>query len=198
LNTAVDALLSADLLSDPRLERLLTIGKETNDLRVKIKAATGYLARESKADDLEAVEVARNQLARDLSRELAEAKALMPALDEIVYNLQEQERNLENVRKMNVGLARIEGLSGTGRKKGFLDAADSAKAKIESIENLIGSFDSLQEDLSSPRRAPHVCPRCSSVRVSYRITPSDLGYTLYRCDDCTNAWRIMVFSIHAT
>jgi DNA-directed RNA polymerase subunit M/transcription elongation factor TFIIS len=174
------------------------MGREINDLRVKIKAATGYLTTEQQAEDFEAVEVARNQLARDLSREIAEARELMPVLDEMVYKLREQQGDLENVRKMSIGLARIEGLSGTGRRREFLEAAESSKAKIAALENLIGSLDLLHKDLVSSRRAPHICPRCSSARVSYRIALSDLGYTLYRCDECANAWRITEFSIQAT
>ena len=196
LSREADSAFSLALLSDPRMERLLTIGKGINDLRVKVKAATEYLAGGSEADDLEAVEVARNQLARDLSRELAEARELMPMLDEIVDELREQQRQIANNHKMSVGLAKIEGLSGTGKKRRFLKDAASSKAKLAAIDNLISSLDTLQKDLTSTRRSPHTCPRCSSARVSYRLSPSDLGYTLYRCEECGNAWRITEFSLH--
>jgi len=188
--------VTLDLFADPRLERLLTIGKVINDLLAKIRAATAYLATESAAEDLGAVEVARNQLVRDLSREFAEARELLPSLDEITSRLQERQHELEQAHQMSLGLARIEGLSGTEKQKEFLDSAESSKAKIAEIGNLISALDALQGDLGAGHRTPHVCPRCSSSRVSYRIALSDMGYTLYKCDDCNNAWRITSYSLH--
>ena len=198
MSTASDVAVTTNLLSDPRLERLLTIGKEINDLRFKITTATTYLLKGGKAEELEAVEMARTQLARDLSKELAEAKELMPTLDEIAFQLQEREKGLQNVRKMSIGLAKIEGLSGTNKQKEFTKAAAPTEARIAEIENLISTLDALQNDLVSTKKSPHACPRCSSARISYRITHSDLGYTLYRCDECGNAWKITQFSFPAT
>ncbi len=196
LSTTSDAPVVGLLLTDPRLERLLTLGREINDLLVKIKAATVYLANGGDAQDFEEVEIARNQLSRDLARDFSEAKELIPSVDEAVARLEEQSKALQNMRKMSIGLARIEGLSGTEKQKRFVEAAESTKAKISEIENLVDALDALAKDLSSSRRTPHVCPRCSSTNVSYRITPSELGYSLYRCDNCSNAWRITEFSLH--
>ncbi len=183
------------LVNDPKLERLLTIGKEINGLLVKINAATAYLARGEAPVDFEAVEIARSQLARDLSRDYVEARELFPALDEMIGRLQEEKRLLENVHKMNVGLARIEGLSGTEKQRQFSEVAESTKAKVGEVDNMIRALDELQGDLGTSRRQPHLCPRCSSAKLSYKITPSELGYSLYVCDDCGNAWRIARFSI---
>ncbi len=183
-------------LTDPKLERLLTIGKEINDLLFKINSATEYLAKSGAAEDFEAVEIARTQLARDLSRDFAEAKAIMPAMDEAIDKLEEQKREQENVLKMYVGLSRIEGLSGSAKLKSFEESVVSTRVKIAEIDNLVDALDALQADLGTTRKKAHVCPRCSSARVSYRITPSELGYTLYKCDECGNAWKITQFTIH--
>lgn len=195
MNSATDAPAVGVLLADPRLERLLTIAKEINDLLVKIHVATSYLSGKEDVEDFEEVEVARTQLSRDLAREFSEARELLPCIDEIIAKLEDQGRDLENSRKMSVGLARIEGLSGTEKQKQFLDAAEAAKAKVSEIDNLVGALGALHHDLSSNRRTPHACPRCSSTKVSYRLTPSELGFTIYRCEGCSNAWRITEFSI---
>jgi DNA-directed RNA polymerase subunit M/transcription elongation factor TFIIS len=185
------------LLTDPKLERLLTIAKEINDLLVKITAASDYLASPKGNGDFEEVEIARTQLSRDLARDYSEAEELLPSLDDIVAKLEEQARDLENARKMSIGLARIEGLSGTGKQKRFLDNAQSTQAKVSEIENLIGALEALQGDLSSRRRTPHSCPRCSSSNVHYRLTPSELGFTIYKCENCDNAWRITNFTLQS-
>jgi DNA-directed RNA polymerase subunit M/transcription elongation factor TFIIS len=190
LRTASDITVAKSLLADPRLERLLTIGKEMNDLLSKISAANSYLAKEENVEESEAVELARNQLVRDLSREFAEARTLLPSLDDIATELQDQQRDLEVIRKMNVGLAKIEGLNGSKRQRHFSELADSTKMKITEIDNLMKALEALQADLSTSRRVPHVCPRCSTPRISYRIMPSELGFTLFRCDQCGNAWKI--------
>jgi DNA-directed RNA polymerase subunit M/transcription elongation factor TFIIS len=195
LNTASDAQTVSVLLAEPRLERLLTIAKEINDLLAKIKTANAYLASAGGAGDFEEVEIARTQLSRDLARGFSDARELLPCVDEIVAKLEDQRKDLENSRKMSIGLARIEGLGGTEKQKQFLGAAEATKAKISEIENLTGALYALQHDLSSARRTPHVCPRCSSANVSYRLTPSDLGFTIYRCEGCNNTWRITLFSL---
>ncbi len=184
------------MLTDSRIERLLVVGKEINDLIFKINTATNYLARNGTATDFEPVEIARSQLARDLSGDYAEAKSLLPVLDEVILKLEGQRRELQNVHMMNVGLARIEGLTGTTKHEQFVQVAASTQARVMEVENLIKALDALAKDLGNPRKAPHLCPRCSSGRVSYRVTPSDLGFTLYKCDECGNAWRITEFSMH--
>lgn len=185
-------------LADPKFERLLNVGKEINGLLDRIRIANAYLAKEGGAQDFEEVEVARTQLSRELARDFAEARELLSSVDEVIGRLQEQERGLENLRKMSVGLARIEGLGGTQKQKRFTREAESTKARIVEIKDLIGALDALQKDLSSTRRGPHTCPRCSSANVSYSIAPSELGYTIYRCDACSNTWRITRFSLDAT
>ena len=185
------------LLTDPRLERLLTVAKEINDLLAKITAASNYLADPKGTEDFEEVEIARSQLSRDLARGYSEARELLPSVEEVIVRLEERAKDLENARKMSVGLARIEGLSGTGKQKRFLEDAETTKAKVSEIENLIDALGALQADLSSVRRTPRSCPRCSSSRVSYRLTPSELGFTLYKCEDCDNAWRITSFTLRS-
>ncbi len=197
MSTAAGATTTSVLVADPKLERLLTIGKEINGLLFKINAATEYLAKGDGPGDFEAVEIARNQLARDLSTDYAEARELLPSLDELIARLQSERRGLENVHLMNVGLARIEGLSRTEKQRQFADIAVSTEAKMREVENMIRALDELQADLGTARRLPHLCPRCSSAKLSYRLTPSDLGYSLYRCDECGHAWRITRFSIRS-
>jgi DNA-directed RNA polymerase subunit M/transcription elongation factor TFIIS len=198
MSTTEEAPVISALLTDPKLERLLTIAKEINDLLVKITAASDYLASPKGTGDFEEVEIARTQLSRDLARDYSEAEELLPSLDEIVAKLDEQARDLENARKMSIGLARIEGLSGTGKQKRFLDDAQSTEAKVSEIENLVGALGALQEDLSSRRRTAHSCPRCSSANVLYRLTPSELGFTIYKCENCDNAWRITNFTLRSS
>ena len=195
MSTTGDTVFAASLLSDPRIDRLLTMGREINDLLTKIKAATTFLSGGGSSEDFEAVELARRQLSRDLARDYAEVVELMPAVDEMISKLQEERKELQEVHMLNVGLARIEGLSGTDKHAQFVEAADASKTKISEIDNLIRALDALERDLSTTRRAPHICPRCSSPKVSYRISPSEFGFTIFRCDDCSNAWRITEYSL---
>ncbi len=196
MSTASGEAFASELLGDPRLERLLTIGKEINDLLFKISSASEYLAKQREAADLEAVEIARTQLVRDLSKEFDEAKQLLPTMDVAIDKLSEQKREQENVLKLYVGLSRIEGLSGVEKQRSIEDHLSSTRVRIAEIDNLIKALDALQADLGTVRRKAHLCPRCSSSRVSYRITPSELGYTLYKCEACGNAWKITQFSMH--
>jgi DNA-directed RNA polymerase subunit M/transcription elongation factor TFIIS len=197
LSTASDTAVATSLLSDPKLERLLTIGKEINDLLFKISAANEYLAKGNDAEDFDAVEMARKQLARDLSKEFAEAKVLLRTVDEAIGKLAEHKREEENVLKMYVGLSRIEGLEPTEKRSSIEDRAASTRTKIVEIDNLIKALDALQVDLGTARLRAHFCPRCSSHRISYRISPSELGYSIYKCDQCGNAWKITQFSVRA-
>jgi len=197
LSTANDSAVITSFLSDPRIERILTIGREINDLLYKIKAASNYLSGDARAEDAEEVEMARSQLTREISRDWREAQELLPALNETIEKLEVQERELVSARKMNVGLARIEGLSGKEKQRHFSEAATTAQIRTSEIRNLIKAMEALEKDLSTVRRAPHLCPRCSSARVSYRITPSELGFTLFKCDECGNAWKITEFSLRA-
>jgi len=197
LSTANDSAVITSFLSDPRIERILTIGREINDLLYKIKAASDYLSGDTRAEDAEEVELARSQLAREISSEWREALELLPALNETIEKLEIQERELVGAHKMNVGLARIEGLSGNVKQRHFSEAATNAQIRISEIRNLINAMEALEKDLSAVRRAPHLCPRCSSAKISYRITPSELGFTLFKCDECGNAWKITEFSLRA-
>jgi len=197
LSSANEAAVITSFLSDPRIERILTIGKEINDLLYKIKVASNYLARDVRVEDANEVELARSQLAREITRDWREALELLPALGEIIDKLQRQERQLVNEQKMNVGLARIEGLSGKEKQRRFSKAAETAQVRISEIQNLTNALKALQKDFSTGRSAPHSCPRCASPKVSYRITPSDLGFTLFKCDECGNAWKITEFSLRA-
>lgn len=197
MSTANDAPVITSFLSDPRIERILTIGKEINDLLFKIKAASNYLSGDARAEEAEEVELARSQLAREITREWREALELLPALQETIEKLEMQERQLVIAHKMNVGLARIEGLSAKEKQKHFSEAAATAQVRISEIRNLINAMEALDKDISTTRRAPHVCPRCASAKVLYRITPSELGFTLFKCDECGNAWKITEFSLRA-
>jgi DNA-directed RNA polymerase subunit M/transcription elongation factor TFIIS len=197
LSTTNDAAIVTSFLSDPRIERILTIGKEINDLLYKIKAASNYLSGGAPADEAEEVELAKGQLAMEVSSQWKEALALLPALDETIEKLETQERQLVSAHKLNSGLARIEGLSGREKQKHFSQAAATAQVRISEIRNLINAMEALEKDFSTVRRAPHMCPRCASAKVSYRITPSELGFTLFKCDECGNAWKITEFSLRA-
>ena len=183
-------------LADARIERLFALGKEINDLLFKINTATEYLAKGAAAGDFEAVEVARTQLIRDLSRDFAEAKEALPSFQGEIAKLEDQKHELENLLRLYIGFSRIEGLSGTEKQRNFEDSAASTRARIAEIENLVKALDALEADLGTTRTKAHLCPRCSSSRISYRISPSDLGYTLYSCDECGNAWKITQFSMH--
>jgi DNA-directed RNA polymerase subunit M/transcription elongation factor TFIIS len=197
LSTANDPAVIASFLSDPRIERILTIGKEINELLYKIKAASDYLKVDVLPQDAEEVELARSHLSREVSSEWKEALELLPAVSETIDKLEVDERVLVNAHKMSAGLARIEGLSGRGKQNQFSQAALAAQVRISEIRNLIHALEALEKDISSVRKAPHLCPRCTSAKVSYRITPSDLGFTLFRCDECGNAWKITEFSLRA-
>jgi DNA-directed RNA polymerase subunit M/transcription elongation factor TFIIS len=197
LSTTNDAAKVASFLSDPRIERILTIGKEINELLYKIKAASDYLAGDRPAREAEEVELAMGHLSREVSTEWREAMELLPAVGEAIDRLEADEKELVNAHKMSAGLARIEGLSGRGRQNQFSQAALSAEVKISEIRNLIHALEALEKDISNARKNPHLCPRCTSAKVSYRITPSELGFTLFKCDDCGNAWKITEFTLHA-
>ncbi|HEV2225848.1 MAG TPA: hypothetical protein VGR56_03475 [Nitrososphaerales archaeon] len=197
MSTANDAPVIASFLSDPRIERILTVGKEINDLLYKIKTASNYLSGDARAEDAEEVELAMSQLAREVSREWREVQELLPALGETIEKLEVQERELVSAHKLNVGLARIEGLSGKVTRRNFSEAAITAQVRISEIRNLINAMGALEKDISTVRKAPHICPRCASAKVSYRITPSELGFTLFKCDECGNAWKITEFSLRA-
>jgi DNA-directed RNA polymerase subunit M/transcription elongation factor TFIIS len=193
LGAALDSASADILLVDPSLERVLTLGRQINDLLYKIGTATKYISQGS-PDSFE-VEAARRELIRDLSRDRAEAREHLPSLDEIVSKLEEEGSRLESARMVNAGLARIEGINGTGKQKEFVDAAAAFAAKESEVHNLIKALGALERDIRSARTHPHVCPNCSHAGISYRITPSDLGYTLFRCDRCGNAWRIVEYSV---
>ncbi len=184
------------LLTDPSFERLLVMGKEMNDLRVKITAATAYMMSKKIEGHTEEVEIAREELLRDLQRESQEAKEQVPVIDEIIGKLQEEIRQLKGRRKLNSGLARIEGITGgEKRSKNFQNVADEEGKKISEFEKLINALDAFERDLTLWRKDAIACPRCSSRDIMYRITPSELGFTLYKCDKCANAWRVTKFSL---
>jgi DNA-directed RNA polymerase subunit M/transcription elongation factor TFIIS len=183
------------VLADARLQRLLTIGQEINALRSKIRVATKYIGSKGATGGAEDVVLAREALRRDLERDLEEAKELMPIVDELVSKFEEQVKSLEDMRKVHEGLAKIEGLSGATTGCSELEAAASKdRERISELESLVGALDDLGKDLSL-RREVVSCPRCSSHEISYRITPSEMGFSLYRCNKCGNAWRIRQFSL---
>ena len=197
MNTANDLVVAETVLNEPKLTRLLAVGKQINSLIFKINAATNYLAQNAAAPDYEAVEAARAQLVRDLSKDYAEAKELLLVVDDVIAKLENMRTSLENTHKVNVGLARIEGLSGEEKHSQFAEAAATSKARLTEIGNMISALDALDRDLGSARRTPHLCPRCTSHEVSYIISPSETGFTLFKCDSCGNAWKITEFSISA-
>ena len=183
------------LLADARLQRLLTFGQEINALRSKISIATNYIRNAGATGDAEDVVLAREALRRDLERDFDEAKELMPIVDELMSKFEEQVRSIEDRKKVHEGLAKIEGLSGATVGRGELEAAAiKDREQISELENLIGTLDDLGKDLSL-RREVVLCPRCSSHEISYQITPSEMGFSLYRCNKCGNAWRIRRFSM---
>ena len=186
---------TSSLLTDPRFERLLTIGKEMNDMRVKIRAATEFIMNRKDQGNVEDVEIAREELLRDLQRDSDEANEQISVIDEMIGKFSDEITTIESRRKLNKGLARIEGITGGDeRSKEFLNAADIEGKKISELENLISALDALERDLTSRRREPIACPRCSSRNISYRITPSELGFSLYKCGKCANAWKVTHFS----
>lgn len=182
-------------LADARLQRLLTISEEINALRSKISVATKYVGSEGLAGDAEDVVLAREALRRDLERDFDEARELMPIIDELASELEEQIRSLEDRKKVHEGLAKIEGLSGATAGRAELEAAANRdRGQISELESLVGALDDLEKDLSL-RREVVSCPRCSSHEISYRITISEMGFSLYRCNRCRNTWRTMQFSM---
>jgi DNA-directed RNA polymerase subunit M/transcription elongation factor TFIIS len=195
LTTESETKVLSSLMSDQRLERMLTIAKEMNDLLSKIQVASAYLAEAPRGEESEPLELARAKIARDLSADITEAKTLLPALEEITEKLEAELQTLEKKRMVNLGLAKIEGLRGSDSQKRFADEASMLQSQASEVQNLIDALLALEKDLLNPRRSPLSCPRCSSQRVSYRITPSDLGYTLYRCDECGNPWKVTEFSM---
>lgn len=182
-------------LADPRLQRLLTICQQINAIRSKINVATKYIESAGTTGDTENVVLAREVLWRDLERDFAEARELMPVIDELVSRLEVQIRSLEERKRVHEGLAKIEDLSGaiTGPLEEGV-AAGKAQSKISELENLIAALDNLEKDMSL-RKEVISCPRCASHEISYRITPSELGFSLYRCNRCGNAWRTMQFTM---
>jgi len=182
-------------LADARLQRLLTISEEINALRSKISVATKYIGSADVAGDSEDVGLAREVLRRDLERDFDEAKELIPVVDEFVSKFAEQISSLEDRKKVHEGLAKIEGLSGAIAGRAELEAAaNKDRGQISELENLIGALDDLEKDLSL-RREVVSCPRCSSHEISYRITTSEMGFSLYRCNRCRNTWRTRQFSM---
>ena len=183
------------VMADPRLQRLLAFGKEINALRSKISIATQYIRSAGTAGGAEDVVVAREALRRDLERDFGEAKELMSVVDELMSKFGEQMKSLEERKKVREGLARIEGLSGATTGRVELEAAASKdREQISELESLIGTLDDLGKDLSL-RREVVLCPRCSSHEISYQITPSETGFSLYRCNRCENTWRIRQYSM---
>jgi len=193
LSDVRDAPVAATPLGDPRLERLLSIGQEMNEIQAKIQSAIKFLKEPHPKEEEEAVQLAKDELYRDLVRNSAEAKELLPVIDEIVSELEEQMKAFEGRRKVNLGLAKIEGLSGTGKQSMFEAEASDLRGKALEVQNLIGALDSLERDFLVVRRSPIQCPRCNSSKVAYRIMPSETGYSLYRCGECTNAWKVTEF-----
>ncbi len=184
------------LLADPRLDRMLTVAQQMNDLKVKIRKATEYIISSPDKTSVGEVQFAREELVREFERNYEEAAELIPAIGEIESKIQEQAKTLEKAVKLNSGLAKIEVLTGSKESsKRFTEVAQSESEQIVQIENLVAALDALEKDLSSRRRDTISCPRCASTRVAYRIQPSDMGFTLYRCGECSNAWRITRYSI---
>jgi len=182
-------------LDDADLQRLLTIGQEINTLRSKIGIATNYIGSPDARGDTEEVVLAREALRRDLERDINEARELMPVVDRLVLKFEEQIKSLQETKKVHEGLAKIERLSGVTARIGELEeAAAKDRAQISELESLVAVLDDLGKDLSL-RREVIKCPRCSSNEVSYRIAPSEVGFSLYRCNKCGNGWRTRKFSI---
>jgi DNA-directed RNA polymerase subunit M/transcription elongation factor TFIIS len=182
-------------LADDRLQRLLTIGQEVNTLRLKIGIATKYIASEDTRGGAENVVLAREVLRRDLERDIDEARELMHVVDKLMLKFEELIGSIEDRKKVHEGLVKIESLSGLTTEVGELEAAiGKDRAQISELENLVAVFDDLGKDLSL-RRDVIECPRCYSPAISYRIAPSEMGFSLYRCNKCGNAWRIRQFSM---
>ena len=183
-------------LTDPRLDRLFGVGREINQLRSKIGAATDYIRNAPHNGDIGDVVMARESLRSELDRGVSHAKSLMPIVEELVERFEGEIRTLHERKKLHQGLAKIEGFAGTKPvSEGYESAAARDNSQITALTNLVGALDELERDLTKKKEVV-ACPRCSSHDVSYRITPSELGYTLYKCSACSNAWRIQQFTLN--
>lgn len=182
-----------------KLGRLFSLGREINDTRSRIKIASEHLGREwvagSIKEGMEDLALARESLRGDLEREISEARELMPAVEELVLKFEEQIKSIENGKKMHQGLARIEEMRGvpSGATE-YMAAVGRDKLQIMELQNLITALGDLKRDLTS-RREVISCPKCSSYDLQYRIAPSELGFSLYNCNMCDNAWRVQHFSM---
>jgi DNA-directed RNA polymerase subunit M/transcription elongation factor TFIIS len=184
------------LLSDPRFERLLIVARQMNDLRARIRAATDYIMNSEDKKDVGEVEFAREELVRTLDKNFDEASKLMPVIEEIVAKYQEQLHTLHKARKLNMGLAKIESLSGAGsRSRDLEEVALTETAQIVQIENLVSALDALEKDLTTRRKESVSCPRCNSRNITYRIVPTEMGFSLYKCNECSNNWRITQYTL---
>lgn len=181
-------------LGDPRLERLLEMAREKNELLAKIQAASNFL-KSSPSREEEAVSMARDELYRDLGRQSSEARGLLPVVDEIVSQLEDQEKALDSRRKINLGLAKIEGMTGDEKQKAFEAEALDLRNKIAETQSLIRALDAIEQDVVGARGSPLACPRCSSTKITYRIGQSETGFTIYKCSDCSNAWKITEYKL---
>jgi hypothetical protein len=166
-------------LVNPRLERLLAIGREMNDIRFKIKLANDFISRGGLTGDVEEVSLARGALREDLEREASEARELIPIVDELVSSFEREVGRIDERRNLHEALAKIEGLSGFGIGAATLEGeASRDRARAAELQNLVAALDELIQDFTQ-RRELIVCPKCSSHDVGYRITPSEFGFTLY-------------------
>jgi len=182
-------------LTDQRFGKLLVVARQLNDLKVRIRVATDYLGSEASLGDKEEIRYAREQLVKDLERNQEEAEGLLPVVSEMVGQYQERLETLNMARKLHHGLARIEQLAGSmDSSRAFEMSAGEETAKIQQMESLVAALGTLEEDVNS-RREFVSCPRCSAKSVSYSVMPSDTGYSLYRCNACSNTWNITRFSL---
>ena len=69
------------ILSDSRLENLLSTGQLINSLRSKIGVATDYIKRAEPGKDVEDIYLAREALRGELEQQFREARELMPVVD---------------------------------------------------------------------------------------------------------------------
>lgn len=176
------------------------MGREINDTKSKIRIATDHLGKDWEAADAsnevdEDLELAREALRHDLENKIAEAKEHMPVVEELVSEFEEQIRSIEKKRKLHQGLARIEEMQGESRGAvEHRNAAAMEGTQARELQNLIAALSDLKRDVTS-RRELISCPKCSSYDLQYMITRSELGFSLYKCNRCSNAWRIQRFSI---
>ena len=181
------------LLSDPRMDEIFRVGREMNELRSKIGAATDYIRKAQAETDLEDIVLAREALKKELNNNAIHVRTLTPVIEEMIIRFEGEVRSLKERQKLHAGLAKIEEMAGTKpMSSGYETAAAGDKAQIAELTNLIGALDELEMDLTT-RKDPVTCPRCASNDIRYMITPSDLGFTLYKCTSCTNGWRIQRF-----